>query len=77
MLARMRPVREAAPELVAQRRRGRPKLEAPKQAVEIRHSQDVLAGFRATGPGWQTTINDALRQWLKRRKGRESASAHS
>ena len=23
--------------------------------------EDVLAKFRATGPGWQTRINDALR----------------
>ncbi len=66
----MRPVSEASPELIAlERRRGRPKLEAPKQAIKIRLSQDVLAGFRATGPGWQTRINDALRQWLKRRTG--------
>ncbi|MBI5140560.1 MAG: BrnA antitoxin family protein [Nitrospirae bacterium] len=25
----------------------------------------MLAAFRAAGPGWQTRINAALRDWLK------------
>ncbi|WP_375460978.1 BrnA antitoxin family protein [uncultured Enterovirga sp.] len=28
---------------------------------------DVLAALRATGPGWQTRINEAVREWLARR----------
>ena len=41
---------------------GRPKKVVPKEAVNIRLDADVLAHFRATGPGWQSRINDALRR---------------
>ena len=51
------------PELVA-RKLGRPKLENPKEQVSIRYDADILAAFRASGPGWQTRMNDALREWL-------------
>jgi len=27
----------------------------------------VLAGLKATGPGWQTRVNDVMREWLKAR----------
>ncbi len=46
------------------RSRGRPPLETPKIATAIRFDADVLAGLRATGKGWQTRVNDAMRQWL-------------
>lgn len=46
-------------------RRGRPKLETPKRQVTLRLDQDVVDGFRETGPGWQGRINDALRKALK------------
>lgn len=63
LLARMRPVAKAAPELVTMaRRRGRPKLDNPKQAIKLRLSPDVLTWFRATGRGWQTRIDAALRK---------------
>ncbi|HMW41953.1 BrnA antitoxin family protein [Plasticicumulans sp.] len=45
-------------------RRGRPKAASPKQALTIRYDADVVAAFKATGKGWQTRMNDALRQWL-------------
>lgn len=44
--------------------RGRPKLEQPKVSTTIRFDADVLARFRAGGPGWQSRINSALREWL-------------
>ena len=44
------------------RRRGRPPLEHPKEAVKLRLDADVLEHFRSDGPGWQTRINDALRR---------------
>jgi uncharacterized protein (DUF4415 family) len=44
------------------RRGGRPNKLAPKEAVNIRLDPDVLAYFRATGPGWQSRINAALRK---------------
>jgi uncharacterized protein (DUF4415 family) len=46
-------------------RRGRPPLANPKQAVKLRLDADVLAHFRATGPGWQTRINTTLRRAAK------------
>ena len=46
------------------RTRGRPPVETPKVATAIRFDADVLAGLRATGKGWQTRVNDAMRQWL-------------
>jgi uncharacterized protein (DUF4415 family) len=35
-----------------------------KQAVTVRYSPEVLKAFRATGAGWQTRMNDALKDWL-------------
>ncbi len=43
-------------------RRGRPKLEQTKQHVSLRLDPDVLASFKASGPGWQARINEALRK---------------
>lgn len=48
------------------RRGGRPKKAAPKEAVNIRLDPDVLAHFRATGPGWQSRINAALSKMVNR-----------
>jgi uncharacterized protein (DUF4415 family) len=41
---------------------GRPKKAVRKEAVNLRLDPDVLAHFRATGPGWQSRINEALRK---------------
>ena len=47
-------------------RRGRGPQKAPvKRPTTIRFDADVLEGLRATGPGWQTRVNDAMREWLK------------
>ncbi len=46
-------------------RRGRPPAERPKQALTVRYDADVVEAFKATGKGWQTRMNDALRDWLK------------
>ncbi|SKA40443.1 BrnA antitoxin of type II toxin-antitoxin system [Enhydrobacter aerosaccus] len=43
-------------------RRGRPRMANPKQAIKLRLDADLLAHFRASGPGWQTRINTALRK---------------
>ena len=42
-------------------RRGRPKLDNPKRSVTLRIDADVLAFYRDTGPGWQSRMNDRLR----------------
>ena len=43
-------------------RPGRPRKAAPKEAVSLRLDPDVLQHFRASGPGWQSRINAALRK---------------
>lgn len=43
---------------------GRPPLDPAqvKERITIRLDRDVLAKLRATGPGWQTRINEILRK---------------
>lgn len=48
-------------------RRGRPRKARPKEAVSIRLSPEVVEAFRAEGPGWQTRIDEALKDWLATR----------
>lgn len=45
-------------------RLGRPKADETKERITIRLSRDVVTQFRATGDGWQTRLNAALRQYL-------------
>lgn len=47
------------------RARGRPKAEVTKERITIRLSPEVVQSFRATGDGWQTRIDAALKDWLK------------
>lgn len=47
------------------KKRGRPAGSSTKEQVAIRFDRDVLAAFRTAGPGWQTRMNDALRDWLR------------
>lgn len=46
--------------------RGRPRLPATKASTTLRIDADVIAKFRAQGPGWQTRMNQALREWLEK-----------
>ncbi len=46
-------------------KRGRPAGSGTKEQVAIRLDRDVLTAFRASGTGWQTRMNAALRDWLK------------
>lgn len=46
-------------------RRGRPRAPVTKEQIALRLDRDVVAAFRARGPGWQTRMNAALREWLK------------
>ncbi|MBI4755997.1 MAG: BrnA antitoxin family protein [Betaproteobacteria bacterium] len=49
--------------LVARRRGpGRAPLKVP---TTIRFDADVLAALKASGKGWQTRVNEAMRDWLK------------
>ncbi|TIT23465.1 MAG: hypothetical protein E5W70_08035 [Mesorhizobium sp.] len=58
------PFAEAFPELAEsiRRSRGRPALDNPKKQVTLRLDSDVVARFRAGGPGWQSRINEILRK---------------
>ena len=63
-LAQAKPFSEVFPALAEAMRKnagGRPKVENPKIAVSLRLDQDVVARFKASGPGWQTRMNSALR----------------
>lgn len=44
---------------------GRPRKANPKQHVNLRLDPDIVEAFKKTGCGWQTRINDTLRDWLK------------
>jgi uncharacterized protein (DUF4415 family) len=58
------------PEQIMARRRGRPVgsvKAAPKVQTAIRFDPDVLAALRATGRGWQTKVNDVMRDWVMHR----------
>lgn len=46
-------------------KRGRPISESRKQALTVRYDSDVIEAFKATGKGWQTRMNEALKDWLK------------
>lgn len=49
-------------------RRGRPPAARPKVSTTIRLSRDVIDHFRADGKGWQTRIDEALREWIGSRQ---------
>lgn len=46
------------------KRLGRPLKENKKSAIYIRLSPDVLNHFKAKGKGWQTRIDEVLKQWM-------------
>jgi uncharacterized protein (DUF4415 family) len=58
---------DGLPESLQQKlRRGRGPNKTPtKVRVSMRLSPDVVESFRATGDGWQTRIDGALKDWLK------------
>jgi uncharacterized protein (DUF4415 family) len=46
--------------------KGRGKQQSPsKVSTTVRFDRDVLEAFRSTGHGWQTRMNEALKEWLK------------
>lgn len=52
-------------------RRGRPKLQNPRKLLSLRLPPDVIANWKATGPGWQTRMAEVLER--SRPKVRRSA----
>lgn len=53
---------EASDEEFKTMRRGRPIGSGTKTLVSLRLDSDTLNRFKATGAGWQTRINDVLKQ---------------
>ncbi len=75
--ALMRPAYEVLPpylvELMREHRRRQgergPQKAPTKKLVSLRLDQDVLERAKAGGPGWQTRINDILRDALLKQTG--------
>lgn len=55
----------SAADLKQMKKIGRPKAEVTKERITIRLSPDVVEAFKASGAGWQTRIDTALKDWLK------------
>ncbi|AMJ60638.1 BrnA antitoxin family protein [Bosea sp. PAMC 26642] len=65
-IAGLRPMKEALPGLYAVlqeelRKRGPAKT---KESISIRLDIDLVQKLRASGPGWQSRVNEALREWI-------------
>ncbi len=52
-------------EIALMRRPGRPLGSGSKVQITLRIDEDVVAKFKASGDGWQTRINDALKSWVQ------------
>ncbi|WP_062014950.1 BrnA antitoxin family protein [Aureimonas sp. AU4] len=66
-LASAKPLAQAMPEIHAAiaeaiRRRGPVRRKTP---VSIRLDDDLLDKLRASGPGWQSRVNEVLRHWVE------------
>ncbi len=65
-IRKMKPIREAMPELIEavnayRNKGGRPKSEAPNVRIGFRLAADVVASIRETGPGYDARVEDVLR----------------
>ena len=56
---------ELAAAALQRRGRGRPAGSGTKEQVAIRLDREVLSALRASGPGWQTRLSDAVGEWVK------------
>jgi uncharacterized protein (DUF4415 family) len=57
---------ELRAEVASRRTRGPNKLPV-KEQVAVRYSPEVLAFFRSTGTGWQTRMDEVLRDYVAKR----------
>jgi uncharacterized protein (DUF4415 family) len=67
--ARARPAKDVLPRAlyeaaIKKRRRGQrgPQKTPVKKAITLRIDPDILARYKAMGPGWQSRMNEALRR---------------
>lgn len=47
---------------------GRPVSENPKKLITVRLDAEILEFFKADGKGWQTRMNDVLREYVDNRR---------
>ncbi len=59
--------------LAGLRRTRRPNKRPAKEQVAIRLDPDVVGALRASGPGWQTRVNAALKEWLASQPAKRKA----
>lgn len=65
-MAAFHPVQEVLPPQLLKKLGVRgPQREPTKDRINIRISHEVLEHFRSTGPGWQTRMDEALREWVR------------
>lgn len=55
------------------RRRGRPPVDQPKAPITTRIDADILEAIKATGKGWQTRLNEVLREDVAQGKFKATA----
>ena len=68
-IRQMRPASVALPPSLQAKLRTRGPQKAPtKERITIRLSPEVVQPFRATGDGWQSRLDAALKDWLKSHK---------
>jgi uncharacterized protein (DUF4415 family) len=48
--------------------RGRPKSDNKKLLLSVRYSPEVVAYFKSTGEGWQSRMDEALREYVERHR---------
>lgn len=68
-MKRFRPANEVLSEKLRAKLKVRGPQKTPtKERITIRLSPEVVQRFRATGDGWQTRVDAALKDWLKSHK---------
>jgi uncharacterized protein (DUF4415 family) len=68
-IKRFRPAAAVVPAALARKIGVRgPQRAHTKERITIRLSPEVVRTFRATGDGWQTRLDAALKDWLKSHK---------
>jgi uncharacterized protein (DUF4415 family) len=62
--------------IAAIRRTRGPNKKPAKEQVAIRLDQEVVGALRASGPGWQTRVNAALKEWLATQPVKRKPRSH-
>jgi len=72
---KMRPAKEVLPPelyegLINLKKVGQrgPQKKPKKISITMRYSPEVVEYFKSTGDGWQTRMDDALKEWIKKHK---------